>query len=132
LSKPRSARSIHEFEPQSVPPLVSWYLAKVRHFDHFEIRGIMLRHLINAVAIVILFSATARAQVVAGDSPNAWNSAWAYGVSQTHDPGAAWRRQEEERKYQTVVKNIPNKKLSNDPWKNVRQAPTEADRHRVQ
>jgi hypothetical protein len=92
----------------------------------------MLRHLINAVAIVILFSGAARAQVVAGDSPNAWNAAWAYGVSRTRDPETARRRQEEERKYQTAVKNIPNKKPSNDPWENVRQAPTEADRHRAQ
>ena len=68
----------------------------------------MLRHLINAVAIVILFSGAARAQVVAGDFPNAWNAAWAYGVSRTRDPETARRRQEEERKYQTAVKNIPN------------------------
>ena len=95
----------------------------------------MLRQLIIAAAIVVLFTGTARAQVVAGDSPNRWNAAWAYGVSRSHDPETAWRRQEEERaerKYQEVVKRIPDKKPSNDPWKNVRQAPTEADRHRAQ
>jgi len=92
----------------------------------------MLRHLINAVAIIILLSGAARAQVVAGDSPSTWNAAWAYGVSRTHDLEGAWRRQEEERKYQVVVKSMPNKKPSNDPWKNVRQAPPEADRHRLQ
>ena len=90
-----------------------------------------MRQLIIAAAIV-LFAGTALAPVVAGDSPNRWNAAWAYGVSRTHDPETAWRRQEEDRRYQEVVKRIPDKKPSSDPWKTVRQAPTEADRHRVQ
>ena len=123
LTSRRCPRSIRRI-PDTLRQSVIWMI--------LESGGIMLRHLINAVAIIIILSGAARAQVVPGDSPSTWNAAWAYGVSRTHDLETAWRRQEEEREYHAVVKRIPNKKPPNDPWKNVRQAPPEADRHRVQ
>jgi len=97
-------------------------------------RAIAAHRLVGAVAIVALFAATARAQVL-GDSPSAGNAAWAYGVAVSHDPEKAWREQDAERKYRDVIKKIPAKKSSNDPWKGVRQESTtasSADRHRVQ
>jgi hypothetical protein len=92
----------------------------------------ILHQLVGAVAIV-LFAGTALAQVP-GDSPSAGNAAWAYGVARSHDPEKSWREQEDERKYQKVIKKIPEKRSSNDPWKGVRQESTAspADRHRVQ
>ena len=97
----------------------------------------ILYRLVGAVTILALFAENARAQVL-GDSPSAGNAAWAYGVARSHDPEKAWREQEAERKYRDVVKKIPDKKSSNDPWKGVRQesaassAASSADRHRVQ
>jgi len=92
----------------------------------------MLHRLCVAAAIIVMSAGTARAQVVPGDSPNRWNAAWAYGVARSHDPETVWRNQEVERKYQEVVKSIPAKKGSNDPWRNLRAAPAEVDRHRAQ
>jgi hypothetical protein len=92
----------------------------------------MLRRSIIAAAVIVSSGGTTRAQIVAGDSPNRWNAAWAYGVARSHDPETVWRRQEEERAYQAALKTIPSKKPSNDPWKNVRATQPEADRHRAQ
>jgi len=107
-------------------------LAKGCRFDHFETGAFMLHRLCVAAAIIVVSAGTARAQVVPGDSPNRWNAAWAYGVARSHDPETVWRNQEVERKYQEVVKSIPAKKGSNDPWRNLRAAPAEVDRHRAQ
>jgi hypothetical protein len=92
----------------------------------------MLYRLVGVAAIVALFAGAACAQVL-GDSPSAGNAAWAYGVALSHDPEKAWREREEERKYRDVIKKIPEKKSSSDPWKGVRQESTpSADRHRIQ
>jgi hypothetical protein len=87
--------------------------------------------LVGILSIIALFAGTARAQVL-GDSPSAGNAAWAYGIARSHDPENSWREQVDERKYREVIKKIPEKKSSNDPWKGVRQEPTpSADRHRI-
>jgi hypothetical protein len=46
----------------------------------------------------------------------------------------AMQRESAERVYRTTMKNIPDKKVSNDPWRTVRtSAPDPAiDRHRPQ
>ena len=95
----------------------------------------MLRQLIRAAAIIALFAGTARAQVP-GDSPNMGVGAAVAGsrglgiVSRPH----TWEGYKTERNYHDTVKRIPDKKPSNDPWGNIRQAPTaqSTDRHRTQ
>jgi hypothetical protein len=92
---------------------------------------VQLCKLLGTAAIIALFAAPARAQVL-GDSPSTGNAAWAYDVARSHDPEKTWREQEDERKYREVTKKIPEKKSSNDPWKGVRQDPTPSvDRHRI-
>jgi hypothetical protein len=101
----------------------------------------MLRHLL-AAAIVALSPARARAPVT-GPIPNTglpdntdtymWSAFPIYGNSRT--PEESVRDGEIEMKYrETLRTRIPDKKPSNDPWKNIRAAPAAAaaDRHRVQ
>ena len=56
------------------------------------------------------------------------------GYGPSRSPEAAGRDTEIEMKYNETLKSkIPDKKPSNDPWKNIRSAPTAAaDRHRPQ
>lgn len=99
----------------------------------------MVRKLIAATAVIVLSAGAAPAQVT-GPIPNTpqdnsttWNM-WAItGSSRT--PEDAGREHEIERKYQETLKTkIPDKKVPNDPWRNIRQAPaaTVVDRHKPQ
>ena len=89
----------------------------------------MLRQFVRAAAIV-LFAGTASAQIVPGDSPNRGVGAEVSGsrgigaLSRTRAPKGNWAEYENERNYRETIKRIPDKQSSNDPWKNVRQAPT--------
>jgi len=98
---------------------------------------VMLSHLIKTIAIVILLAGTARAQVLPGDSPNmgvgaAVSGSRGLGVVSRPHTWEGYESQRSERTYSETVKRIPSKKHSNDPWKNVRQAPTATDRHQPQ
>lgn len=100
----------------------------------------MLRQFTRAAAVIVLSSGTALAQVVPGDSPNMGVGAAVSGsrgigaLSRTRAPKGNWSEHEDERNYRETLKKIPDKKSSNDPWKNVRQQPTApvVDRHRLQ
>ena len=100
----------------------------------------MLRQFARAAAFIVLFAGTARAQVVPGDSPNMGVGAAVSGsrglgaISRTRAPKGNWSEYENERNYRETVKRIPDRKSSNDPWKNVRQAPSISppDRHQPQ
>ena len=102
---------------------------------------VMLRQLIGAAAIIVLFAgAGTRAQVL-GDSPNTGlgaavaNSRGSIGsIMRPHGPESSWPDYEAERQYREVLKRIPDRKPSNDPWGNIRQAPAAAsvDKHRAQ
>ena len=99
----------------------------------------MLRMPIAATVLIVLSAGLARAQVT-GPIPNtpqddsySWNM-WAI-TTRTQTPEDAGREHEIERKYQETLRTkIPDKKPSNDPWKNIRTAPTAAavDRHKPQ
>jgi hypothetical protein len=93
----------------------------------------MLRKLIAAAAIAVLPAGLARAQVAdirtglpAGSYY--WNSYPIYEHSRT--PEQAGREFEIEQNYRAAVKKIPDKKGSNDPWRNIRPAASAVDRHR--
>jgi hypothetical protein len=100
----------------------------------------MLRTLIGAVALLALFAAQARAQVtdsLPGYSPydsNVYSFGLGPDYEQVRSPEQIERDLEIERRYrETVNARIPNRKPSNDPWKNIRPAPAAAvpyDRHR--
>jgi hypothetical protein len=100
----------------------------------------MWRQFVRAAAFIVLFAGAARAQVVPGDSPDRGVGAAVSGsrglgaISRTRMPKGSWSEYENERNYRETVKRIPDKKSSNDPWKNVRQAPavSVADRHQPQ
>ena len=100
----------------------------------------MLSTFTRAAAFVVLFAGAALAQVVPGDSPNRGvggevSRSRGIGVlSRTRAPKGNWSEYEDERNYRETIKRIPDQKASNDPWKNVRQAPTVpgADRHQPQ
>ena len=99
----------------------------------------MLRKLFAAIAFVALSAGAAAAQIT-GPVPNTpqdnstpWNM-WAI-TSVSRTPEDAGREHEIERKYQETLKTkIPDKKVPNDPWRTIRQAPaaTVADRHKPQ
>jgi hypothetical protein len=92
----------------------------------------MLNRFLKSLAIVTLLTGAAHAQIIPGDSPNSGvgaavaNSRGLGIVSRPH----TWQGYGSESSYNETVKRIPDKKASNDPWKNVRQAPP--DRHRVE
>ena len=101
----------------------------------------MLRHLILAAAIAVLPASLAHAQVTditTGRPPGADYFTWGTypsGYGRTRSPEDAGRDTEIEAKYRDTLKNkIPDRKPSNDPWKNIRSAPAaaEVDRHRPQ
>jgi hypothetical protein len=87
--------------------------------------------LVKVVTIIVLLTGTASAQIVPGDSPNMGVGAAVAGsrglgiVSRPH----VWEGYQSERNYSDTVKRIPDKKPSNDPWKNVRAPSTTVDRH---
>jgi hypothetical protein len=93
----------------------------------------MSRPLTKVVAIIVLLTETAGAQVP-GDSPNMGIGAAVAGsrglgiVSRPH----VWEGYQSEKNYNDTVKRIPDKKPSNDPWKNVRGSSTAVDRHQPQ
>jgi hypothetical protein len=83
----------------------------------------MVRALIAALAFTILCAATARTQILSPLLP---------GERQTPSENAI-QSAESERIYQRTLKNIPDKKVSKDPWRTVRATSQEpADRHRPQ
>ena len=102
----------------------------------------MLRRLILAAAVVAVLPASlARAQVsdiTTGRPPGADYYTWGTfpsGYMPARSPEDAGRDTEIEAKYNATLKSkIPDRKPSNDPWKNIRSAPTAVatDRHRAQ
>lgn len=91
----------------------------------------MLQILIGAVALIILSTGFARAQVTTslpGYGPDySGYPVWAISpdYEQTRSPEQLRRDAEIERRYRdTVERKIPDKKGSNDPWHKIRQAPT--------
>jgi hypothetical protein len=101
----------------------------------------MLRYLILAAVVTILPANLARAQVsdiTTGRPPGADYYTWGTfpsGYVRARSPEDAGRDTEIEVKYNDTLKSkIPDKKPSNDPWKNIRSAPTAVatDRHRPQ
>jgi hypothetical protein len=99
----------------------------------------MLRHLLLAATIILLSASLARAQFT-GPIPNtgydtgySWSAFPIYERSPT--PEEVGRDYQIEMRYRETLKTrIPDKKPSNDPWKNVRPAATASafDRHRPQ
>jgi hypothetical protein len=101
----------------------------------------MLRHLILAAVITVMSTGFARAQVTditSGRPEGADYYRWgAFPTSyeRSRSPEDAGRDTEIEMKYNATLKSkIPDKKPSNDPWKNIRSAPAAhaVDRHRPQ
>jgi len=94
----------------------------------------MLSRFFNTLAIVTVLTGAAHAQVIPGDSPSSGVGAAvanSRGLGIVSRPNV-WEGYGSERSYNETVKRIPDKKASNDPWKNVRQAPAAEDRHRPQ
>jgi hypothetical protein len=99
----------------------------------------MLRHLILIAAIAVLPASLAHAQItdITSGRPDGadyytWG-AFPTGYERSRSPEDAGRDTEIEAKYNATLKSkIPDRKPSNDPWKNIRSAPTAAlvDRHR--
>ena len=101
----------------------------------------MVRMLIGAAVFAALSAASARAQIT--DSLPGYGlddtTVFSYGLGpeyeQTRSLEQLARDREIERQYRDVVsRRIPDRKASNDPWKNIRSAPSASayDRHRVQ
>ena len=101
----------------------------------------MSRLLIGTAVLVVLSAGLARAQVT--DSLPGYGiedgPVFSYGLfpdyEQTRSQAQIERDLEIERKYRETVKaRIPDRRPSNDPWKNIRSAPAAAavpyDRHR--
>ena len=95
-------------------------------------------HRFVAAAGLMLFAEIAHAQVVPGDSPNMGIGAAASsrptgvgGLSRSRVPAGPRDDYEAEQRYREVLKGLPNKKASRDPWATIRTAPP-ADRHRAQ
>jgi hypothetical protein len=97
----------------------------------------MPRTLIYAAAVVILSAGSARAQY---SGPYAYqdNNNVGFPLITDYEGKRSYadteRDRQIERDYRQVVTRIPDRKPSNDPWKNVRPAATAsaADRHRPQ
>ncbi|MCX7311789.1 MAG: hypothetical protein WCG92_04365 [Hyphomicrobiales bacterium] len=96
------------------------------------------RRLIAAAALVAVFAASVDAQVVPGDSPNTGIGAAAAsrptgigGISSSRVPAGPRDDYQGEQQYRKVLQAIPDRKVSNDPWRTIRSAPA-ADRHRAQ
>jgi hypothetical protein len=94
-----------------------------------------MRPLVAAAALAIAIAGAARAQVT-GPIPNTgyddgrfnW---YALPLIGRHAPQDAGEDRELERRYrETLRTKIPDKKPSNDPWRNIR--PSAADRHRAE
>jgi hypothetical protein len=87
----------------------------------------MLRILIGAAAIVVVYAGTAQAQP--GDSGNSTGNSLNMNMlpdgRRRQSPEDAYREQQIEREYrETVNSRIPDKKpATSDPWGNVRAAP---------
>ena len=107
------------------------------HWDILQSETDIFSRTIKVVAIVVLLAGTARAQVIPGDSPNmgigsAVSGSRGLGIVSRPHTWEGYKSQRSERNYNETVKRSPDKKPSSDPWKNVRQAPTAADRHQPQ
>jgi hypothetical protein len=101
----------------------------------------MLRRPIGAAVLITLSAGFARAQVsdiTTGRPEGADYYTWRTfpsGYVRARSPEDAGRDTEIEMKYNATLRSkIPDKKPSNDPWKNIRSAPTAVatDRHRPQ
>lgn len=90
-------------------------------------------------AFVLLPAAASRAQVT-GPIPNTGHDAgginwYAIPLIDRHAPQDISREREIERRYrETLRTKIPDRKPSNDPWRNIRPSPRgpAADRHRAE
>ena len=99
----------------------------------------MSRHLLLAAALLTLSTGLARAQIT-GPIPNTgYDTGYSWGAFPMYErsptPEEVGRNYEIEMRYRETLKTkIPDKKPSNDPWKNVRPAATAPafDRHRPQ
>ena len=101
----------------------------------------MLRRSIFAAVLIVLPASLARAQVTdinSGRPDGADYYTWGTfptGYGRSRSPEDAGRDTEIELKYrETLTSKIPDRKPSNDPWKNIRPASTASavDRHRLQ
>ena len=101
----------------------------------------MFRHLVLAAVVTVLPASFAQAQITditSGRPDGADYFTWgAFPVdyARSRSPEDAGRDTEIEAKYNATLRTkIPDKKPSNDPWKNIRPASTAsaADRHRPQ
>ena len=99
----------------------------------------MLRQFTRAAAVLVLFAGGRPSPRWCRATYQTWASAppcQARGdrrLSRTRAPKGNWSEHENERNYRETLKIIPDKKSSNDPWKNVRQEPTvPVDRHQPQ
>jgi hypothetical protein len=93
--------------------------------------------LVAAIGLM-LFAQTAHAQVVPGDSPNMGVGAAAAsrptgvgGLSRSRVAATPRDDFHGEQQYREVLKGIPNKKASKDPWATMRTT-SPPDRHRAQ
>ena len=92
----------------------------------------MLRKLAAAFALIVLGTGFARAQVTGSlpgyGGPDDYNyQVWSIipDYDQVRSPAQLQRDAEFERRYnETLRSKIPDKKVSNDPWRTVRRAPT--------
>jgi hypothetical protein len=89
--------------------------------------------LLAAAALVALAAEAGHAQIT-GPIPNTGHDGgginwYAIPMIERHAPQDVSRDREIERKYQETLRTkIPDRKPSNDPWRNIR--PSAADRHR--
>ena len=98
----------------------------------------MSRPLIRAAALLALSAGLARAQFT-GHIPNTGYTNYSWGAFPMYErsptPEEVGRDYQIEMRYRETLKTrIPDKKPSNDPWKNVRPAATTSavDRHQPQ
>jgi hypothetical protein len=99
----------------------------------------MMRTLVAAAVAFFLSAGAGHAQVTgslpgSGNFDNRFNWDQLYGSARSRTPEDAGREHEIERRYQDTLRTkIPDKKPSNDPWRNMR-APTASagDRHKVE
>jgi hypothetical protein len=99
----------------------------------------MLRMLLGAAVLVALSTGVARAQITDSLPGSAGydNRFYFPGVPlvRERDPEDAGREHEIEQRYQQTLRTrIPDKKVPNDPWRNIRTLPATpaVDRHKPQ
>ncbi len=77
----------------------------------------MMKKLIQAAAIIALLTGTASAQLPMPSFP-------LNGDGRQLTPEEMQKQKAIDQAYRSATKKIPNKKAANDPWGNIRSAPT--------